>query len=452
LPKKSCLTRRDVLIGTAASAIIPQPSGARSGTDQPTGGAFIGRKGVNITAPFVGPSVQNGDAYFPNAYQYHRDVFHELKTWDQFKAVGHLERIKAAGFDHVRMIIDPGPLVLARSEKRSHVYERYLLELLAATGDILKTGLFVVVNFHPQRNDTSPVNWQNTIGGGTSNPLYVAYRSAASEFAASLVTAWDTARVCLEPYNEPAPADKHDVPWVTRCQDMHAAIRATAGHDLTVIWGPDTWYDWKRLTEFKAVNFDGRTSWAFHAYEPRLFTYQGYPRSLVDSPYHFVSGLRFPPNHQNLHDAISAAVARIEGEKGLDARQKMQFIKTIRRDLSSYFRTFQNSSSFYTSVLAPIVQWAERENLPGDRIFCNEFGVNRDWPLDWAQSVGSTSPVSGALLQDRANYLGLVVAALEAENMRWTCFDWCGPDFGLSSLDGNFTLLPGIATAMRLAG
>ena len=439
--------------GAASGSARPRAAAKaadRSGDDSRTG-AWRGRRGVNVTTPFVGPAVASPKAYHPAAYKQHRDLAYEMKTWTEFKAIGHLAKIKAAGFDHIRLIFDPGPMVLARKAADKTTYGRYRQQIIAVVQDYVDHGLAVMLNLHPQRDDVSPLNWHNTIGGGLTNAMYVAYRETAADVAAAIVEKWSTALVCLEPYNEPAPAADHDIAWAARCKDMHRAIRAAAGPHLTVIWGPDSWYDRARLSQFSASEFDDRTSWAFHFYEPRCFAFQGYPLSMSMSPNHFIRGLEFPPRQGRRQGSIDAAVARIEAARVISAAQKHKFKSQVIADLGAYYDTPQDGAWMERVVLGSVAQWADRQGISGDRIFCNEFGVNRDWPIEWSRAVGVDTGAKGATLADRTSQLGAFVQALEARGFRWTCFDWCGPDFGITSLDGRFDLLAGMKAALELA-
>ena len=56
-----------------------------------------------------------------------------------------LQKVKAAGFDYIRLSVDPGPFLAFTGDKLNTLNQR----LLTVVGQIRQAGLDVVIDFHP---------------------------------------------------------------------------------------------------------------------------------------------------------------------------------------------------------------------------------------------------------------------------------------------------------------
>jgi endoglucanase len=142
---------------------------------------------------------------------------------------------------------------------------------------------------------------------------------------------------------------------------------------------------------------DPNVIYAFHFYEPHIFTHQGatwstnYWHSLKDVPYP-----SSPDNVQKVMDQLPDPVRRMAIERyGMD----------------------RWNATRIDGEISQVAAWTSRWNVP---VICNEFGVYRK----------NTNPT------DRAAWISDVRTALEKHGISWAMWDYDG-GFGIVSKQGN---------------
>src|SRR5690606_30655704 len=105
-------------------------------------------------------------------------------------------RIRAFGFDFVRLTVDPGPLLASEGAARTEA----LGVLEAAVRQVAAAGLGVVVNFHPNTQVDS--YGPRAVEGGPDAPAVIAYRDSVVDVA-RMLAGLGTDRLAIEPFNEP---------------------------------------------------------------------------------------------------------------------------------------------------------------------------------------------------------------------------------------------------------
>lgn len=133
------------------------------------------------------------------------------------------------------------------------------------------------------------------------------------------------------------------------------------------------------VTDLRPKKFDANTGFAFHPYEPVIFTQQGFKF------FSHVHGLTFPADRhpggqQRAEDDFTRAV-EADGKLTAGEKQKLidDFIGTTRHSYSfhRYWKEF-GSLQALADRLAVVTNWADARGLSRQQLMNTEFGVNRD--------------------------------------------------------------------------
>ena len=242
------------------------------------------RRGVGVHEWLNWSPLEADGSYRWPPYQSESAWLSGARPLDDWPTGNEFERIRAMGFDFVRLSVDPGPLVAFDGSRRD--------EALAVLEDAVRTvtsaGLKVVFNLHSVSQ--VPQYGMDLIHGGADSAGVAAYRGMVVDVAEMLV-AVGVGDVAIEPYNEPAyyPCDAGGTEdWQQIMADTVADIRAVSpvltivatgacGGNITGLTDLDPWFD------------DPNLLYRFHMYEPHSFSHQ---RS--DDPEGFASGLPWP--------------------------------------------------------------------------------------------------------------------------------------------------------------
>lgn len=312
---------------------------------------------------------------------------------------GDLARLRAVGFDFLRLPVDPGPFLALSGTPRAEVM-RDLMEAVAAIRD---AGLAVVVNI---QSNGATHHWNpDNLYGSAEAPLYPAYRGFIAELAGRL-GAMDVGRIALEPVNEPPQACGAATWTALQTELLGLARRESAG--LTLVAGGACGsmvpglvaLDPAPLTRFAPLLF------TFHFYEPYLFSHQGAPW-MREPVYRALNGVPWPASAGSLERTLTAVRARMESDTALAAPAKAEAYAITEAKLAEYFAA-QPDRHFVAHHLAALRDWAGRHAIPTHRILMGEFGALR-----------SDSRYVAAGAADRARYVRDVREAAEAEGFAW---------------------------------
>jgi endoglucanase len=201
----------------------------------------------------------------PNRYVFPAFVGPNYETSDAL-----LRNVAAAGFDFVRLTIDPGPFLQFTGSKREALDQ----QLKGAVERLLRNGFCVLVDFHPVSQ--VPKYAPEKLVQAEDDPLFIAYAGVIGRTAHLLATL-HTNRVALEVMNEPQygwdPATT--VRWQRLLEHLHREARAEAPDLLLVLTGARGG-DIKGLLALNPEPFKrSRVLYSFHYYEPHDFTHQG---------------------------------------------------------------------------------------------------------------------------------------------------------------------------------
>lgn len=320
------------------------------------------------------------------------------------------ESLRAQGFDHVRMPIDPGPMIaFGPGERQDQLIEG--IRIAAETA--VDAGLKVVVDLHP-------IPRGGDIGGvesiiGDKWPDYVTLIGRIAERLNDL----PADQVALELLNEP-PFDCDAVYggapplWPAMQAEGHAAARAAAP-DMTIVLTGACWSQANALAALDpAMISDDNVLWTFHSYEPFLFSHQG--AVWTGPPAKHVWDLPYPP--YAVTDEIAArvaadAIARMEAEEGQADR------KMIEQAIADYREISASDISYDVTRAA---EWADQHGIPRTQIYFGEFGAlhtvnDQQLPREWFH----------AFLLDKRS-------AADAAGIPWAVLTYVG-DMGIAPED-----------------
>jgi endoglucanase len=329
------------------------------------------RHGINLSEWF---------AQVYDARGYTKDHF---ETWT---TAADITLIKSAGFDHVRLSVNPGPIMEAERHGNRDEYFGYLD---AAMKMILDAGLAVELDMHPDSDFKARLKEDDFV-----ERFADFWRTLAQHYSSS---AWDPNRVFFEILNEPEMSDPYR--WYGVETKLAAAIRQ--GAPSHTILAPGARWDNDDDMIFLEPLRDPNVIYVFHFYEPHIFTHQG--ATWGSYYWRWLSHLHYPADSQN-----AAQVA----EKVPDAIHRLSVIR--------YGQDHWGPERIEVEI-NQAADWAKQNHVPA---VCNEFGVFRNF----------SDP------QDRARWITDVRTSLERHEIGWAMWDYSGSFGVVTKKDGKAAL------------
>jgi len=368
--------------GLVAASAAAQPGGAASPKTSLAGvRAERLRRGINTSAWFA--QVYDKRGYTPEHFE----------TWT---TADDIALIKAMGFDHVRLSVNPQPMFNEREPNQ--IPADSLSSLDAAVKMILDRGLAVVIDLHPESDFKARLAKDDEFVERFAD----FWRALAGHYST-----WDAERVFLEILNEPEFSDRYR--WLGVEMKLAAAIRQGApGH--TIIAAGARWSNDDELV-FQEPLRDPNVIYNFHFYEPYIFTHQGATWSAYY--WHWLRGVKYPSSPESAERA--AALVPDEADR----------LQIIRYGYEHW------DAARMEAEMKQAAEWARRRGVP---LVCNEFGVYRDY----------------ADPQDRAAWLRDVRTALEHDGIGWTMWDYSGSFGVVMKKDGKAVADDGVLKALGL--
>jgi endoglucanase len=299
-----------------------------------------------------------------------------------FTTLDDIARMRAMGFDHVRLSIDP---TVFKCQGPWDQCERVQIvdEVVAKA---LSLDLAVILDVHP--ND----DYKRQLASSDSavDKFAALWSQIATHYAKS-----DPERVFFEILNEPEVGIDR---WAGIQQSLVSAIRRDApAHTIIVTCGEySNADDLARMPQVADDNYIVN----FHYYNPHIFTHQG--ASWGEGYWASLRQVPFP----GTSELVAAAIAKQTDEF---ARWKLTQYGLEHWDAQHVAGEIQFAAD-----------WAKRRNLP---LTCNEFGVYRNY----------SNP------QDRLRWLEAVRTALEQNKIGWTMWDYQG-GFGVVTKNNGTTI------------
>ena len=315
------------------------------------------RHGINLSEWFA-------QVYDPKGY-----TKEHFETWTTAQDIA---LIKAMGFDHVRLSVNPQPMF--RHKQADQIPAEYLGYLDAAVQMILDQGLAVVLDIHPEGDFKQKLAEDD----GFVEEFADFWRALARHYAPR-----DPELVFFEILNEPEGRDRYR--WYGIQARLVVAIREGAPRH-TIIAAGARWSADDELLFMEPLG-DPNVIYNFHFYEPHLFTHQG--ATWGGNTWHYLKNLPYPSNPENVQPAAALVP---------DAVNRIAIVR--------YGMDRWNAARIEGEI-GQVAAWSKRWNVP---VVCNEFGVYR----------------KAANPQDRAAWIFDVRTALEKHGMGWTMWDYSG--------------------------
>jgi hypothetical protein len=371
-----------------------------SGTAGAAGEAAMFRRGVAVH------NMLNWASVAPDRARY---------VWPPFEGAAHavpdalIGNIRGAGFDFVRLTVDPGPFL----QFAGHERDRLDRILAGAVRRFLDHDLAVIVDFHPNEQVAgyAPVK----LVQGVDDPLFRRYVRMVGR-TARVLAGLASRRLALEPMNEPPygydPATTQR--WQIMLELLHAAVRHEAP-DLAVVLTGAHGGDRAGLVALDPRPFAGsNVRYSFHYYEPHDFTHQGVETAQPNARHwRFFPGLPYPAKSV----APAEAWRRIEDNlllADLSAAERRQATLETRRKFLAYMAEGFDRARIVRDFDA-VAAWASRNDIPPRAILLGEFGV-----------VRSYGRYRGADAASRAAWLGDVRGEAERHAFGWAIWELKG--------------------------
>jgi endoglucanase len=309
--------------------------------------------------------------------------------------------VRSLGFDHVRLSIDPVPLIAAAkgaadpaaadpaaavqgaadqgdAEQGTVLDPAAMARLDTTVQRLTQLGLAVVLDIHPQEDWL--VNATSTAAGTTKFLSF--WKSFAEHFAGT-----DPEMVFLEVLNEPHIVNAPR--WANDQARLVAVIRAAAPLHTMIATGAD-FGGISGLIQLEPLS-DRNVIYSFHDYEPMEFTHQGATwagKNLIP-----LRGVPYPSTPEN----VAPLLPKLTDD-------------AARRDLGAYGQDRWDVTQMQHRIELA-VSWAHDQHVP---LWCGEFGVDRDF-----------SPPA-----DRIRWITDMRKTLEADGIGWDLWDYQS-QFGL---------------------
>jgi aryl-phospho-beta-D-glucosidase BglC (GH1 family) len=333
----------------------------------------------------------NLSEWFAQVYDSKGYTKEHFETWN---TSADIALIKSAGFDHVRLSVNPQPMMDAAH--RQNGTAEYFGYLDAAMKMILDAGLAVELDMHPDSDFKARLKDDDPV-----ERFADFWRMVAQHYST-----WDKERVFFEILNEPEMRDPYR--WYGVEAKLAAAIRQGAPAHTIIATGA-RWDDDTDMVFLEPLR-DPNVIYVFHFYEPHIFTHQGATWGAFY--WHWLKGLHYPSDPQN-----AAQVA----ESVPDAVHRLDVIR--------YGQDHWDASRVEADI-NQAADWAKQNGVP---LICNEFGVFRR-----------------AEPQDRLAWIKDVRTALERHNIGWAMWDYSGSFGVVTKKDGKAVADPDTVKALGL--
>jgi endoglucanase len=315
---------------------------------------------------------------------------------DAYMATTDMQALKTAGFDHVRLSINPEFLI--RDAQTGSLREAPMAQLDKTVQQLTDAGLNVILDIHAEES------WKASLLHGDEGAVKLTafWIQFATHFAKT-----DPEKVFFEVMNEPSMDDLYR--WEGIQDRVVAAIRRVAPRH-TIIATAAGWGHQYNLIATEPVH-DANVIYTFHDYDPMWFTHQGATWSL--QPWAYLRGVPYPSTPENVQPILSEepdAGARLQLERYGYDRWGAQRVEM---------------------EIAEVAKWSEERGVP---IYCGEFGAFKKY----------SDPAM------RAAWIDDTRTSLERHHIGWAMWDYDG-DFGVATkTDAGVVFDPVILRALGM--
>lgn len=319
------------------------------------------RRGINLSEWFA-------QVYDPKGY-----TKEHLEGWI---TADDIALIKSMGFDHVRLSINPQPMM--RHNLADQIPPEYLGYLDDAVKMVLDHGLAVIIDMHPDSDFKQRLVQENSFVEQFSD----FWRALAKHYST-----YDPEMVYFEILNEPEFRDPYR--WAGVQAKLANSIREGAPQH-TIIAAGANWSDVQDLVALTPLP-DPNVIYNFHFYDDHTFTHQG--ATWGTNFWHFETKLAYPANMENAEKVAA------------EEPDPVNKLAVLRYALDHW------DANRIAVEIGQAAEWGKRWNVP---LTCNEFGVYRR----------TSDP------QDRTRWIHDVRTTLEHDGIGWNMWDYGARDNG----------------------
>jgi hypothetical protein len=313
-----------------------------------------------------------------------------------FMTPADFQLIHDLGFDHVRLSINPEPLLA--DKQTGSLDPAAMARLDGAVERLVSLGVVVVLDIHPEEQWSRDSTQTDE---GTVRFLNF-WKNFAQHFAGT-----DPDKVYFEVLNEPMHMDIYR--WAGEQARAIAVIRSQAPRHTIIA----TAVDWGAIDSLIATEpvRDENVIYTFHDYHPMEFTHQGV--GFVMKELATLRDVPYPSSPEKVAPLLPA-----------------QSDEQVRKGLAWYGQQRWDASTMEKEI-GVAAAWAKERHVP---LYCGEFGVFK----------------FNAPPADRARWIGDMRKTLEADGIGWALWDFKGW-FGMATeKDGVPVLDEAIAHALGL--
>jgi endoglucanase len=341
--------------------------------------------------------------------------------WRKTVGAKHLGELKAAGFDFVRMPIDPSPFL---SEKSAALHDKLFDEVAASVDLITQSGLKVIVDLH-----ALPAGGNRSIGTKEilqDAALFQAHTALVKRMAA-LLTDHIPESVALELFNEPTIdcEDEGTNDWPAKLKALHDAARSASSR-LTLILSGACWGGSEGLAKLNPKEFaDDNIIWSFHSYDPFILTHQGATWTGDFMPH--VYGLPFPLDTADKGElGKTLDEIRVRIKKDAPKARRSGHLAYLDEEIAK-IDTEEGLKHEMDKPFQTVAKWAEKNGVKPFDISLGEFGMIR-------QEYGNPIVVPGKY---RAAYFKAMAGRAEKAGFMWSVWSYGGAFGVVDGFDGE---------------
>jgi endoglucanase len=384
------------------------------------------RRGINLARLH---SLPTDDPLVPGAFLW-PPFQGELAKIDDVE----LERLRAIGFDFIRLPVAPAPFLAVTEGER-----RLLVDALYDTVRRLQAaGFGVLVDAHPNHSDR---NWSASRILADSNGLpFLAYTEWLKQLALYLreLPADKTALGLMnEPQQECQLTTEND--WINMQPRLYDAVRKTAPK-LALVLTTGCYSSPEALPQLDMAPFDANTLVDVHYYRPYPFTHQGLP--FANEPLRYMSGIAYPGvgADKALTLARTKELIAERRREGFDVPDDV--LKQAKATISNYYDDPPIVDAQYIKGhFVAMRNWVNSQNVAPSRLIIGEFGTARQ-------------PEGLPEIPGRYLWLKDVREAAEENGFGWALWDYNAgdgyPGFGLVFDNESRKIDTGVAQALGL--
>ncbi len=342
--------------------------------------------------------------------------------------VDDLRRLRDAGFDFVRLPVDPGPFLAFAGARRAALLET----LGGAVALCLARDLSVVVTLMP--NEATHFWNAAHLVSDASAPGFEAYRGLVAD-AARLLRGHAPGRVLLEPLNEP-PQGCAATAWRSvQGSLLRAARDAAPSLPLIATGSCGGMIDGLTALDPGDALALAPVAFTFHFYEPYLFTHQGAPW-MAEPVYRDLNAVPWPGSAGSFEATMAAVERRAAADATRPSGETAAALAETRRVLRVYFDA-RPDKGFVERYFARVKTWGDSHGIAPGGILLGEFGALR-----------TDARYTAAPAPDRARYIRDVRQVAEASGFPWAFWNLFD---GMGLMDETTRALdPAIAEALGL--